>query len=158
MRQTSHKECRPSLGFPYRYVPWSTFRKEARAPCQAVDRFPLDGSKRLVPIGIGAYKHVEKLWKKRLVGGLTPRSGPLINRLAHQQQWQFVLACGVAGHCLHGNHAAFTSVSQEAPKQCGLSPLQEPSPLPCARWVPRACIASSDAGPAAAASVLLSSP
>ena len=70
--------------------------------------------------------------KKRLVGGLAPRSGPLINRLAHQQQWQFLLACGVAGHCLHGNHAALASVSQEAPKQCGLSPLQEPNQLPSA--------------------------
>ena len=59
--------------------------------------------------------------KKCLAGGLATRLGPLINRLAHQQQWQFLLACGVAGHCLHGNQAAFASVSQEAPKQCGLS-------------------------------------
>ena len=36
--------------------------------------------------------------KKRLMGGLAPHSGPLINRLAQQQQWQFLLACGVAGH------------------------------------------------------------
>ena len=113
-------------------MPLSTFRKDARAPCQAVDRFPLDASKHLAPIGIDAYKHVEKLWKKRLVGGLAPRSGPLIYRLAQQQQWQFLLACGVAGHCLHGNHAALASVSQEAPKQCGLSPPQEPNQLPSA--------------------------
>ena len=79
---------------------------------------------------------LKSMWKscgqKRLVGGLAPRSGPLINRLAHQQQWQFLLACGVAGHCLHGNHAALASVSQEAPKQCGLSPLQEPNQPPSA--------------------------
>ena len=64
----AQKKCRPSLGFAYRYVHWSTVGKDARAVCQAVDRFPLDASKRLVPIGICAYKHVEQLWEKVLVG------------------------------------------------------------------------------------------
>ena len=67
-----------------------------------------------------------RMWKscgKRCwSAALAPRSEPLINRFAQKQQWQFVLACGVAGHWLHGNQAAFASVSQEAPKQCGLSP------------------------------------
>ena len=54
-------------------MPLSTFGKDARAVCQAVDHFPLDASKRLISIGIGAYKRVEKLWKKALVGWIGSR-------------------------------------------------------------------------------------
>ena len=86
----------------------------------------------MVPIGIDAYKHVEKLWEKALGGWIGSSFRTSDQSVGAPAAMAIPAGLWSAGHCLHGNHAALASVSQEAPKQCGLSPLQEPNQLPSA--------------------------